>query len=266
MDATDPTGPQPLVATPIGSFDRIALLADVHGNTAALDAVLAEIRRSDIDAVAFLGCLTWGPDPIGVLDLAAASGLPTFYLRGNGERAVLELAAGDRAAESARDDWMVQAHGPAGLAAVAGFPVALTVTVGQGPDALLCHGSPRSDVELLTPQTPVDRLAAACAGTTAEVVVHGHTHLQYQRRVGDRTIAGCGSVGLPYTDDGTAALWTVLDGDGPQSRRTAYDVERAITAIMTSGYPAAANYCASLRTPPRPADIILDAESKLFSD
>ena len=78
---------------------RVALIADVHGNAPALAATLAEISASEVDAVAFLGCLTWGPNPARVLELAQSIRQPTFFVRGNGERPVLELAAGSRAPE-----------------------------------------------------------------------------------------------------------------------------------------------------------------------
>lgn len=249
----------------VGAFARVALLADVHGNVAALAGVLDEIRGA-VDAVCFLGCLTWGPAPVEVLSMAAGVKVPAYFLRGNGERAVLELAAGVREREHPSDDWMVQAHGADGLTRLGRFPEALTVTVPGGRNARLCHGSPRSDVELLTPESSPDRLSAACRGVAEPIVVHGHTHLQYQRTVAGRVVAGCGSVGLPYTDGPAAAFWTMLDADGVHPRRTEYDVTAAIRAIRAGTYPSAERYLESLLRPPRPADIILDAESKLFSD
>jgi diadenosine tetraphosphatase ApaH/serine/threonine PP2A family protein phosphatase len=255
----------PLPATDIGTFDRVALLADVHGNSWALEAAL-EAAADTVDAYCFLGCLTWGPRPVAVLDRAEAAGAPVFFLRGNGERAVLELADGSRPAEPPVDDWMVAAHGPAGVARLARFPPALTITVpGLGP-VLLCHGSPRSDIELLTPDTSTERIEQACAGVAETVVVHGHTHLQYLRQVGARTIAGCGSVGLPYTDEPGAAYWTLLDADGVHPQRTGYDVDAAVAAVGAGDYPAATRYTDQLRRPPTPAAIVADAESKLFSD
>jgi predicted phosphodiesterase len=253
-----------LPAVDIGSPASAALFADVHGNPWALRAALDAARG--VEAYCFLGCLTWGPHPIEVLELAATLPAPVFYLRGNGERASLELAAGDRAAAQPVDGWMVRAHGAAGRDVLAGFPPALTLEVAGLGAVRLCHGSPRSDIELLTPGTTGQRIDQACAGSPEPTVVHGHTHLQYARRVGVRTIVGCGSVGLPYTDEPGAAYWTRLDADGVHPQRTSYDLAAAASAIRAGDYPSAERYATQLTAPPTPAMITADAESKVFSD
>jgi diadenosine tetraphosphatase ApaH/serine/threonine PP2A family protein phosphatase len=260
------TASELLRVTDIGTFTRVALLADVHGNAHALAAVLDDLAGSDVEAVCALGCLTWGPEPQAVLGMIDELGLPSFFLCGNGERAVLELADGTREPEQAVDEWMVAAHGTDALRRLAAFPPALRVSITGGERARLCHGSPRSDIELLTPGTDPTRVAEACGAVDEPIVVHGHTHLQYQRVLGSRTIAGCGSVGLPYTEDGPGAYWTVLDADGVHPRRTDYDVDRAVSAIEAMGYPATRRYVGVLRTPPTPAEIVADAEAKVFSD
>lgn len=197
--SVDPSILPVLPAVHIGSFDRVALISDVHGNSEALREVLDDVAVADVDAVCSLGCLTWGPHPLEVLDLLHQFGRPTFFLRGNGERALLELAAGTRAPVPPVDEWMVTAHGPDGVEELRAFPVALTVQINGGSRVRLCHGSPRSDIELLSWMTAAERIEAACTGVPERTVVHGHTHLQYQRKVAGRRVAGCGSVGLPYT-------------------------------------------------------------------
>jgi diadenosine tetraphosphatase ApaH/serine/threonine PP2A family protein phosphatase len=255
-----------LATTDIGRFERVALLSDVHGNAVALAAVLDELRTDPPDAICSLGCLTWGPEPRAMLAMLDELGLPLHALRGNGERAVLELADGSREAASPTDEWMVAAHGPEALARVGQFPLALTASIGDAYAVRLCHGSPRSDIELFSPETTPARIAEAFDGVAEPVVVHGHTHLQYVRSLGARTIVGCGSVGIPHTDDGTAAYWTLLDADGPHSMRTEYDVPAAMAAIEASNYPAAPRYLGALREPTSPREIIADAESRFYSD
>ena len=65
---------------------RVAALPDVHGNAAALEAVLAEVRRERVDAIVFCGDLTWGPLPNETLELVRAITLPTHFVRGNADR------------------------------------------------------------------------------------------------------------------------------------------------------------------------------------
>jgi hypothetical protein len=68
---------------------RVAALYDIHGNLAALDAVLAEVEREDVDAVVVGGDVVGGPFPGQVFD--RLTGLPDVrFLRGNADRMVVE--------------------------------------------------------------------------------------------------------------------------------------------------------------------------------
>jgi diadenosine tetraphosphatase ApaH/serine/threonine PP2A family protein phosphatase len=98
---------------------------------------------------------------------------------------------------------------------------------------VFCHGSPRSDDEILTRITPVEVLDDACGG--AALVVGGHTHVQYDRTTPRSRIVNAGSVGMPY-EGRTAAYWLLL---GPEVElvSTEYDVEAAVAAIRDTDYP-----------------------------
>lgn len=241
----------------------LACLADVHGNTAALEAVLASPEFDRAEAVAFLGCTTTGPDPLGVLELCHAIDKPTLFIAGNGERAVLEVADG------ISDDWptgrwLADQHGAAGLAEIRGWPATIGCDVAGIGAVRLCHGSPRSDIELLTPETSEERIAQATSGVDEATIAHGHTHLQYERRVAGRRLIGPGSVGLPYTAGPFGARWALL-GPGIDLITTPYEFEDARERIVAIGYPDE-RYLTRLRTPPTPAEIIADAETLQFSD
>jgi predicted phosphodiesterase len=254
----------------VPALRRVALVSDVHGNVPALAATLAEIESADVDAVAFLGCLTWGPGPLQVLEMAWSVPVPTFFVRGNGERAALELADGTRRPERAVDAWMVAAHGRSGIEAIRAFQPVIVLEVGGLGPVWLCHGSPRSDIELLTPVTPEGRLRQAFDGVTGSVVAHGHTHLQYERNAAGKRVVGAGSVGLPYGDGPSGARWAVL-GPDVELRVTPYDLAlaaQAAQAARSQGYPAdaAERYLQTLRRPPSQAELEADAESREFSD
>jgi predicted phosphodiesterase len=191
----------------------LACLADIHGNTAALEAVLATPEFAAADAVAFLGCTTTGPDPLGVLELCQSTGKPAVFIAGNGERGVLEVAADPAARDWQTGSWLVQAHGQGGLTTIGSWPATTTAEVAGLGWLRLCHGSPRSDIETLTPETTAERIAEATAGISERVVVHGHTHMQYERQVGGVRVIAPGSVGLPYTTGPFGARWAVV---GPE--------------------------------------------------
>lgn len=244
---------------------RVALISDVHGNVPALAAVLEEVAASEVEVVVFLGCLTWGPEPVRVLEMARSLPQPTFFVRGNGERAVIELADGARAPERPVDTWMVAAHAPAGVDALRSFaPEVLLEVAGLG-SVRACHGSPRSDIELLTPGTPEARLRQALADAPEDVITHGHTHVQYERRAIGRRVVGPGSVGLPYGVEPGRACWAIL-GPDVELRATPYDVELAAEAVRSAGFPAAERYTGTLHRPPTLADIEADALRREFSD
>jgi diadenosine tetraphosphatase ApaH/serine/threonine PP2A family protein phosphatase len=241
----------------------LACLADVHGNTAALDAVLASADFARADAVAFLGCTTTGPDPRGVLERCAGLKIPVFHLAGNGERWVLDLTRGVRRFERDVDEWLVEAHGDDGLATIGSWPGGLRAARPPAGGLRLCHGSPRSDIELLTSLTGDDRLREATAGVAEAVVVHGHTHVQYRRDAVGKVITGAGSVGLPYAA-GPGARWALVS-DEVRLVVTPYDLDRAEALVAATGYPGDA-YLKTLRQPPSPDAKTADAEKLVFSN
>jgi diadenosine tetraphosphatase ApaH/serine/threonine PP2A family protein phosphatase len=241
----------------------LACLADVHGNTAALAAVLASADFAQADAVAFLGCTTTGPDPRGVLEHCADLRIPAFYLAGNGERRVLELSSGVRPVEREVDEWLVAAHGDDGLATIGSWPGGLSVVHPPTGGLRLCHGSPRSDIELLTSLTGDDRLREATAGVAEAVVVHGHTHVQYRRNAVGKVFSGAGSVGLPYAM-GLGARWVLVSTE-VRLVVTPYDLDRAQALVAATGFPGDA-YLRTLRQPPNPEAMTTDAEKLVFSN
>ncbi len=241
----------------------LACLADVHGNTAALDAVLVSAEFALAGAVAFLGCTTTGPDPRGVLERCAGLKVPVFHLAGNGERRVLEVASGVRPVEREVDRWLVAAHGADGLATIASWPGGLRVGNRLAGGVRLCHGSPRSDIELLTSLTGDDRLREATAGVDEAVLVHGHTHVQYRRDAIGKVITGAGSVGLPYAAR-QGARWALIS-DQVRLVVTPYDLDRAAALIAATDYPGEA-YLKTLRQPPNPEAKTADAEKLVFSN
>jgi diadenosine tetraphosphatase ApaH/serine/threonine PP2A family protein phosphatase len=99
---------------------------------------------------------------------------------------------------------------------------------------LFCHGSPRSDTEMITRITPDERLAPMLEGVDEPIVVCGHTHQQFDRLLGGKRVVNAGSVGLPYEGD-AAAFWLMLADGEPELRRTSYDVAAALEQLRAAG-------------------------------
>ena len=136
---------------------------------------------------------------------------------------------------------------------------------GLGP-VRFCHGSPRSDTEIVTPATPAERFAQLCAGVGEQVLVTGHTHLQFDRRVAGRRSVNPGSVGLPYHDGEPGTAYWALLGPDVTLRKTRYDIAAALAAGPGCGDPGAGKITELLTSPPSPAEIIAETEQLVFSD
>jgi putative phosphoesterase len=225
---------------------RVAALYDVHGNLPALEAVVADWRLEAADAIVVGGDVVAGPFPAETLDALGALGERVRFLRGNADRNVLE-DAGERSL------WCRSRLGDVRAARVAAWPQTLSLEVdGLGP-VRFCHATPRSDEEIVTRITPDDEVADALQGTEETVVVCGHTHIQYDRRVDGWRLVCAGSVGLPY-EGRPGAFWLLL-GPDVSHVRTEYDVHRAAELIRTSGYPDPEGTVESLLEPPDPEEV-----------
>jgi predicted phosphodiesterase len=243
--------------------ERVAVLADVHGNATALEAVLAEVVEEGAELVVSCGDLTWGPQPLETLALLEALSLPVLHVRGNADRSVVELVDGREGERTPREAWMAEQHGQRGRDALAGFAPTVAVDVAGLGTVLCSHGSPRSDEECVTVRTPEERLRAALAGVDADLVATAHTHVQYDRRVLGRRLFNPGSVGLPY-EGRRGAYWALL-GPKFELRRTEYDVDRAVAAYRATTDPLAEEMVEILLEPPTSDEAIEHAERVVFS-
>jgi putative phosphoesterase len=223
---------------------RVAVVSDVHGNLPALEAVLLEVDREGAELVVSGGDVAMGPMPAECVDRLRGLGRPILWVRGNADR-----EAGPPQFE-ALTRWVTHHLGPDRRRFLKQASLTERATVdGLGP-VLFCHGSPRSDEEILTKVSPEPRVAAALAEVDEQVVVHGHTHVQYDRRIAGHRLVCAGSVGYPY-EGRLGAYWALL-GPDVELRRTEYDVEAAAAAIRAGGFPAAEEHAAWLLEPPDP--------------
>ncbi len=254
------------VASRYGPVGSVAVVSDVHANVAALTAVLADIEAAGADLVVSCGDLTWGSQPDETVALMRSLGETALFVRGNGERAVLEIAAGTRAPESPREAWVPARHSEPSLGFVAKIPFSIVVDITGLGAVRFCHGSPRSDTEAVTPATPAERFTQLCTGLDEQVLVTGHTHIQFDRQVAGRRSVNPGSVGLPYHDGEPGTAYWALLGPDVSLRRTRYDVAAALDAGPATGDPAGGKISDLLLWPPRPAEITAKLERLVFSD
>ena len=197
---------------------RAAALYDVHAMPWALEAVLAEV---DADAIVFGGDFLYGPCPRETLELIRS--LDATLIRGNCERDP--------------DDWDRKQLAVSELEWAAGLPTTATLD-----GVLYCHATPTSDLPVTTAVTDDAIVAQSFAGVGGTVVI-GHTHHQFDRRIGDLRVFNAGSVGMPYEGD-VAAFWAIVENGEPSHLRTSIDVERAVAGIRASGWPSGEEFIA----------------------
>jgi predicted phosphodiesterase len=241
---------------------RVAALYDIHGNLPALEAVLADRRLAGADLVLVGGDVVAGPQPREVLERLLALGERARFVRGNGDRWVTGAGEPDLPPQLAAEvAWCAEQLSAGQRAGVRAWPATATERVDGLGDVLFCHATPRSDMELVTPATSDDDVAAALGDTAAAAVVCGHIHVQYERAVSGTRLVNAGSVGRP-NERPAAAYWALLGGTAPiELVRTDYDVERAVAAIAESGYPSP-DLAQALREPPAAEETIAFFESR----
>jgi predicted phosphodiesterase len=224
---------------------QFAVLADVHGNVQALDAVLADPRCAAANEIVVLGDIVAGTFPSECFDRLNGLDHPVRLIRGNADRIVLD----DDGDESR---WARERLGPERLATVARWPTSLVIEVDQLGSVRCCHATPRSDDEILTPLTPEAAAAAAFEGIAEPVVLGGHTHIQFERHIRGWRFVNVGSVGRPR-EVVPAAYWALL-GPDIELVSTEYDVAAATLAVLRSGQPRAEEVAETLLRPPTPQE------------
>jgi predicted phosphodiesterase len=238
---------------------RVAALYDIHGNLPALEAVLAEVQQARVDRIVVGGDVFPGPMARECLECLKGFGTPVDYIRGNGESAVLAHLAGreqPQLSESAREaiSWSAQELKAAGQCDIEGWPPRLEIPIVGLGNVQFCHATPRSDTEIFTRMTPEDRLVPIFEDSEAALIVCGHTHMQFDRKVCGTRVVNAGSVGMPFGNPG--AYWLLL-GPGVDLRHTRYDFSAAAARICSSQYPKASEFAErSVLEPPSEAQML----------
>lgn len=254
---------------------RVAALYDIHGNLPALEAILQDVREADVDQIVVGGDVIPGPMPRETLGRLLDLDLPTHFIHGNGELAILAQMAGDRGGSVTYWGTMTGARPPESIIEIyrwtasqlqpefeqvlARWPKTLELEIDGLGQVLFCHGTPRSETEGFTRLTSEDRLLPIFGRLDARVVVCGHTHMQFDRMVGRTRVVNAGSVGMPFGKP--RAYWLLL-GPDVQLRHTPYDRVKAAESIRATSYPQAEEFAARNVLQPPSEKEMLEAFSK----
>ncbi len=241
----------------------VALLADIHGNLAALEAVLADLASQSYDQLVIAGDLVMnGPHPAETL--ACIQGLHTPTLFGETDRAVVEAGSGK--SDNALACWTAERIGPAGITYLDALAFSHTIYPPQNAspehELLIIHATPANVAAFLILQpnpldarcdkpTPEAAALNMLGETHAQTIIHGHVHYASSGFVGRQQVLSIGAVGFPF-DGNPQAAYTLATWDGSNwnvtHRRVTYDYERVIAAMVHSGQPQASTMAHRLRT------------------
>ena len=247
---------------------RVAALYDIHGNLPALNAVLHEVRDARVDRVVVGGDVFPGPLCNEVLARLRELEMPVDFIRGNGETAVIAQKRGlvpPGVPEQYRPmiEWVAHELEEDDAAFVATWPLTCSLSIPELGDVLFCHATPRNEFEIFLPTTAEDKLLPVFGAVQEGVVVCGHTHIQFDRRVGRHRLVNAGSIGMPFGPAG--ADWLLL-GPDVELRHTTYDLAAAASVVRETGYPGAESFAAeSILNPPsaqKMIDLFTPAEVK----
>ncbi|HEX9117648.1 MAG TPA: metallophosphoesterase family protein [Anaerolineae bacterium] len=220
----------------------IAVLSDIHSNLPALQAVAADLKELQPDAVYVLGDVVNGcPWPAEVIDFLLDRGWPS--LMGNHDDAVLQLGTPRMEARYAHRDrygvlwWTRDRLDDRRLAALEGLPLEIKVKGDGMPPLRLVHGIPGNFFVGFAPGAPDEWVSRRLATVAEPAIAGGHTHIQMVRAVDGHLIVNSGSVGMPYDGDCRAGYaWLASDGGGWRAgvRRVRYDVDAVDSGFKRS--------------------------------
>jgi predicted phosphodiesterase len=242
---------------------RVAALYDIHANLPALDAVLDDLRRMEVDRIVVGGDVLPGPMPRETLARLLELDVPVQFIMGNGDREVLAQMAGTETEwyRAAPEQWRIPVRWTAEqLRAehgrlLAAWPATCRIGIRGLGDVLFCHATPRSDTECFTRLTPEERILPAFADVDEPMVACGHTHMPFDRSIGGVRVLNAGSVGMPFGAPG--AYWLLLDPGAQLLRRTTYDLPRAAERIRDTEYPQAEEFATrNILTPPSESEML----------
>jgi len=244
---------------------RVAAIYDIHANLPALEAVLEDIRQAEVDQIVVGGDVLPGPMPNETIECLLNLDIPIQFIQGNGDRVVLTQMRGTESSdvpEKFREGvrWVARQLYPEHEGLLAGWPKTCRVEIRGLGEVMFCHATPRNDTEMFTRLTPEDRLLPVFEGINVPVVVCGHTHMQFDRKVGSIRVVNAGSVGMPFGEPG--AYWLLL-GPDIQLHHTPYDLAKAAERIRQTKYPQAQEFAAGNVLRPLSEEKSLEAFSRV---
>ena len=240
---------------------RIAAIYDIHGNAPALESVIENAAAEQVDHIVIGGDVVSGPMPKETLGALLQVEVPLHFVCGNADREIIAYMSGGGTSEEVPEKgrqqiaWVAQQLESEYRELLSTWKDTVRLQSTALGEVLFCHATPQNDTTIFTRLTPEDLLLPKFSETAANLVVCGHTHMQFDRTIGKVRVVNAGSVGMPYGERG--AHWLMIDSD-VQFRCTLYDFEKAANRVRTTGYPDAEEFAERTILRPHSEAAVLD--------
>jgi putative phosphoesterase len=233
---------------------KLAVVSDIHGNLTALEAVVADTARRGVDRVVHGGdAALIGARPAEVIDRLEELAWPgvvgnTDELLWRGDELASQLRAAPKLEPLLR--MLFETYAPATAERIGEERLdrlrRLPTTL-ETRDVALVHASPGDLWRAPMPHASDEELSGIYTDLGSSLVVYGHIHRPFVRRIGGLTVANAGSVGLPFDADPRAS-YLLIEDDHAKVVRVEYSIADEVDALRASGYPDADRIAAMLRT------------------
>lgn len=226
---------------------HVAFISDIHGNLPALEAALTDARVRGAEKIYCAGDLTgYGPFPAEVCRVLAGNKITTII--GNYDAKVIaalhrsaDLKGAMKPGKRKILEWTSRQIGGDTRRFLSSLPALHRETLGCEFELLMVHGSPVSLEDGIYPSITPYGLKRKLAGTSVDILVCGHTHIPFVRRVAGTLVVNCGSAGHPVDGDPRPAyaLVKIQQGRPPSARIIRFDYPKAelFRAIERSSLP-----------------------------
>ena len=226
---------------------KIAFISDIHGNAIALEAVLEDLKKKNIEKICILGDICYrGPEPKRSLELIQS--LQAEVIKGNADewvvRGVRQGEVPDGALEmmNKEREWIISNLESTDIGYLSQLPTELHLNE-HGIEIFAFHATPTSLFEVI-PQNAEDCLLheKVLSKNDATIYLYAHIHKPYIRYINGRVIMNIGSVGLPF-DGVTKASYGIItideSGFSTSIERVGYDIEKVMKQYREASYPNA---------------------------
>jgi putative phosphoesterase len=221
---------------------RVAIVTDIHGNLAALEAVLGDLRNGSPDLILHGGDLAHGgANPAAVVDRIRELGW--MGVLGNTDEMLYDRRPLEEFASHATQMTplmpLIEEMAKATADALGDERLTWLSTLPRewkSDGVALVHASPASLWRAPDPEATDEELERAYSELERALAVYGHVHRSYIRTMERLTVVNTGSVSLSHDGDRRSSYLLIDDGV-PAIRRAAYDVERELKALARSGFP-----------------------------